>query len=72
MVKKTKPGLNLKFYILGFLKQTMSSRLSMCVCVCLCVLKNKTNKPWLVWLSELGIVLQTERSPVRFPVRAHD
>ena len=27
--------------------------------------------PWLVWLSGLGVVLQTERSRVRFPVRAH-
>ena len=29
--------------------------------------------PWMVWLSGLGIVLQTERSPVGFPVshRAH-
>ena len=28
-------------------------------------------EPWLVWLSALNIGLQTERSLVRFPVRAH-
>ena len=28
-------------------------------------------KPWRVWLSGLGILPQTERSQVRFPVRAH-
>ena len=27
--------------------------------------------PWLVWLSGLGAGLQTKRSLVRFPVRAH-
>ena len=27
--------------------------------------------PWLVWLSGLSASLQTTRSPVRFPVRAH-
>ena len=26
--------------------------------------------PWLVWLSGLGVVLQSKRSPVQFPVRA--
>ena len=27
--------------------------------------------PWLIWLGGLGASLQTERSPVRFPARAH-
>ena len=27
--------------------------------------------PWLVWLSESDVILQTERSLVRFLVRAH-
>ena len=27
--------------------------------------------PWLVWLSGLSAGLQTKRSLVRFPVRAH-
>ena len=27
--------------------------------------------PWLVWLSGLGTSLQSKRSPVQFPVRAH-
>ena len=27
--------------------------------------------PWLVWLSRLGIIPQTERLPVEFPVKAH-
>ena len=27
--------------------------------------------PWLVWLSGLNASLQTERSPVLFPVRVH-
>ena len=27
--------------------------------------------PWLVWFSGLGIVPQSERLLVRFPVRAH-
>ena len=33
----------------------------------------KENKvwPWLVWLSGLNAGLQTKRSPIRFPVRAH-
>ena len=30
-----------------------------------------TVEPWLVWLSGFGLVLQTERSLVWFPVRAH-
>ena len=29
------------------------------------------HEPWLVWLSELSAGLQTERSPVQFPVPAH-
>ena len=28
-------------------------------------------KPWMVWLTRLTTNLQTERSPVQFPVRAH-
>ena len=28
-------------------------------------------RPWLVWLSGLSTSLQTKRSPVQFPVRAH-
>ena len=31
----------------------------------------KILQPWLVWLSGLSAGLQTERLPVRFPVRAH-
>ena len=27
--------------------------------------------PWLVWLNGMGVVLQSERSRVRFPFRAH-
>ena len=27
--------------------------------------------PWPVWLSWLGIILQSKRSPVQFPVRTH-
>ena len=27
--------------------------------------------PWLVWLSGLGVILQTKGSPVQFLVRAH-
>ena len=34
------------------------------------VLKIKA-EPWLVWLTGLSAGLQTERSMVRFPVRAH-
>ena len=30
----------------------------------------KTTLPWLVWLSWLGIILQSERLATRFPVRA--
>ena len=30
----------------------------------------KKADPWLMWLSGLGIILQTERSPVQFQVRA--
>ena len=33
--------------------------------------KNAKKSPWLVQLSWLGIIPQSERSPVRFPVRAH-
>ena len=35
------------------------------------IIKNKQEKSWLVWLSWLGIVLQTARSLVQFLVRAH-
>ena len=48
--------------------------LPVCVCVCVCVFLKcqlKKNEPWLVWLSELGVILQTEAPPVRFPIRAH-
>ena len=31
----------------------------------------KNEQPWLVWLSGLSANLQTKRSLVRFPVRAH-
>ena len=31
----------------------------------------KKVEPWLVWLSGLSASLRTERSPVRFPFRAH-
>ena len=34
-------------------------------------LSKKSIKSWLVWLSGLSPGLQTEGSPVRFPVRAH-
>ena len=33
--------------------------------------KRKAVKPWLVWLNGLSACLQTKRSLVRFPVRAH-
>ena len=33
--------------------------------------KCKNNQPWLVCLSGLSAGLQTKRSPVRFPIRAH-
>ena len=33
--------------------------------------ERKNNQPWLVWLSGLNVCLLTERSLVRFPVRAH-
>ena len=33
-------------------------------------LAQESSRPWLVWLSGLGASLQTERPPVRFPVRA--
>ena len=35
------------------------------------VLKKYYIKPWLVWLSGLSAGLQTQGSPVGFPVRAH-
>ena len=33
--------------------------------------RNTPNLPWLVWLSGLSASLRINRSPVRFPVRAH-
>ena len=32
---------------------------------------NKNIQPWLLWLSGLGVVPQTKRSPVQFLIRAH-
>ena len=35
------------------------------------IAKTKAEWPWLVWLSGLSAGLQTKRSPVQLPVRAH-
>ena len=34
-------------------------------------IKNPWWRPWLGWLSGLGVILQTKGSPVQFPVRTH-
>ena len=34
-------------------------------------IQSEQDEPLLVWLSGLSASLQTERSPVQFPVRAH-
>ena len=31
----------------------------------------KKLEPWLVWLNGLSTGLQTKKSPIRFPIRAH-
>ena len=36
----------------------------------LCFLEKQCNWPWSLWLSLLGVVLQTKRLLVRFPIRA--
>ena len=37
----------------------------------MCTLKKQMVFPWLMWLSGLSIISQSERSPGWFPVRAH-